>query len=207
MASSRGRLILTALGIAFLVFRIAFPPHYGLSIIKRSQGGAEFKLRDVAEAGSSRFDQQPLGQMHHADTTDPEFRILIGIMSPFWASWRRQIVRNAYKRFPKSLPIDIVFIEGNIAVDNKNIDRIRAMQRTVIDWENSTYGDIMHLDWDEYMNYGKTYEFLKKVGLEYGGKYTHVLKTDDDSFVNIPGLMTSVRSDCSSRRSHSRTST
>ena len=38
------------------------------------------------------------------------------------------------------------------------------------------------------MNEGKTYEFLKKVGREFAGKYTHVMKSDDDAFINLPGM-------------------
>lgn len=115
-----------------------------------------------------------------------DFRLLIGIMSPFWASARRQIIRNAYHRFPQNLPVDIMFVEGNLSAPN-NEGRVQSMQHTVIEWENATYGDIMHLDCIENLNNGKTYEFLKKVGNDFGRKYTHVMKTDDDAFINIPG--------------------
>jgi len=129
----------------------------------------------------------------HAETepsnssTADDFRLLIGIMSPFWATARRQIIRNAYRRFPQDLPVDIMFVEGNLSAPN-NEGRVQSMQYTVIKWENSTYGDIMHLNCIENLNNGKTYEFLKKVGGDFGHKYTHVMKTDDDAFVNIPGL-------------------
>lgn len=117
----------------------------------------------------------------------PDFRILIGIMSPYWATARRQIVRNAYARFPKSLPVDIIFVEANLTAP-LNQGRVRYAQQKAIEWENATYGDIMHLDCIENMNQGKTYEFLKKVGREFAGKYTHVMKSDDDAFVNLPGM-------------------
>ena len=131
--------------------------------------------------------------LSHAETvasngsTVDGFRLLIGIMSPFWSSARRQIIRNAYSRFPRNLPVDIVFVEGTLSAPN-NERRVQSMQHTVIEWENSTYGDIMHLDCIENLNNGKTYEFLKKVGHEFRQKYTHVMKTDDDAFVNIPGF-------------------
>ena len=195
MGRSLGKLLLIALGITFLAVRITFPPRYGQLVGERLQERrASKEPHDVLTR-----DQRPFREAHNVD---PEFRILIGVMSPYWASWRRQIVRNAYKRLSKTLPVDIVFVEGDLTVSNKNADRIRQMQRTVIDWENSTYGDIIHLDCDENMNKGKTYDFLKKVGQEFGHKYTHLLKTDDDAFINIPGLMTLVRSDCSARASH-----
>jgi len=63
------------------------------------------------------------------------------------------------------------------------------MQRTAARWENETQGgDILLLDCVENLVEGKTYEFFRTVGAEMGGRgYTHVMKTDDDSFVNIPG--------------------
>lgn len=52
-------------------------------------------------------------QQNANNSTVDDFRLLIGIMSPFWSSARRQIVRHAYSRFPKSLPsVDIAFVEG-----------------------------------------------------------------------------------------------
>ena len=116
-----------------------------------------------------------------------DFRLLIGVMSPFWALSRRQMVRQAYSRLLNDLPVDIVFVEGNMSAA-MNQDRVQSMQHTVIKWENSTYHDIMHLDCKENMNEGKTYQYLKKVGTEFAHKYTHVMKTDDDAFVNIPGI-------------------
>ena len=120
------------------------------------------------------------------ETSAGDFRLLIGIMSPFWAFARRQIIRHAYSRFPKTLPVDIFFVEG-IVTASSNEEKINSAQQTVVDWENSTFHDIMHLDCKENMNEGKTYEFLKKVGNGFGNMYTHVLKTDDDAFINIPG--------------------
>jgi len=125
--------------------------------------------------------------IQHKSNGTPDIRILIGIMSPYWATARRQLVRNAYARFPKSLPIDIIFVEGNITAPI-NQGRARYAQHKAIEWENNTYGDILHLDCKENMNEGKTYEFLKKVGREFAGKYTHVMKSDDDAFINLPGM-------------------
>jgi hypothetical protein len=124
---------------------------------------------------------------HPAKQSD-DIRLLIGVMSPFWASAKRQIIRNGYNRFPKDLPVDVVFVEGNMTNNNPdNYDKVLVMQRTAVAWENETYGDIMHVDCVENLEYGKTYEYLSKVGREFSDVYTHVMKTDDDSFVNIPG--------------------
>jgi hypothetical protein len=138
------------------------------------------------------------------NSSNDDFRLLIGIMSPFWSSARRQIIRHAYSRFPQNLPVDIVFVEGNLTATS-NEGRIQSTQHTVIQWENSTYHDIMHLDCRENLNNGKTYDFLKKVGQDFGRRYTHVMKTDDDAFVNIPGTNLRDRVNSSACGSHSRT--
>jgi hypothetical protein len=150
----------------------------------------------------------PQVSSHHLAPPDPNFRLLIGIMSPFWASARRQMVRNAYSRFPKDLPVDIVFVKGYMPLYNtRNAHKVLAMEENVTQWENNTFHDIMHLECEESISDGKTYEFFKKIGLELGGKYTHVMKTDDDSFVNIPGSLPieiQVRLNISTRTSHTR---
>jgi len=127
---------------------------------------------------------------HNPAQPSDDIRLLIGVMSPFWASAKRQIIRNGYRRFPKHLPVDIVFVEGNLTDNNpNNYEKVLEMQRTAVKWENETYGDIMHVDCVENLEYGKTYEYLSKVGREFSHKYTHVMKTDDDSFINIPGII------------------
>jgi hypothetical protein len=125
---------------------------------------------------------------HKSAQPSDDIRLLIGVMSPFWASSKRQIVRNGYKQFPKDLPVDVVFVQGNLTNDNpNNYDKVLDMQRTAVKWENETHGDIMHVDCVENLEYGKTYEYLSKIGREFPHVYTHVMKTDDDSFINIPG--------------------
>ena len=125
---------------------------------------------------------------HLPPSPDPNFRLLIGVMSPFWSSARRQMVRNAYRRFPSDLPVDLVFVKGSMPIHNpRNAHKVLAMERNVTQWENNTFHDIMYLDCEENIEEGKTYEFFKKIGTELSHKYTHVMKTDDDSFVNIPG--------------------
>jgi hypothetical protein len=119
------------------------------------------------------------------------FRLLIGVMSPQWSSSRRYIIRNAYNQFPQDLPVDVVFVQGDAPPWNdRNADKVIDTQWTEMLWENNTFHDIMHLDCEENLEEGKTYEYFKKVGLEFSERYTHVMKTDDDSFVNIPGIPT-----------------
>ena len=84
----------------------------------------------------------------------------------------------------------LVFVEGNLTDNNpNNYEKVLEIQRTAVKWDNETYGDIMHVDCVENLEYGKTYEYLSKVGREFSHKYTHVMKTDDDSFINIPGII------------------
>jgi hypothetical protein len=117
-----------------------------------------------------------------------DFRLLIGVMSPSWSSARRQIIRNAYRQFPKDLPVDVVFVQANApSFNEKNKDRVMGMYKVAMTWENNTFHDILHLNCAENLVEGKTYEYLRKVGSELSTNYTHVMKTDDDSFVNIPG--------------------
>ena len=137
---------------------------------------------------------EPVRQTHLDPTK--EFRILVGVMSPFSMSTRRHIMRNAYRQFPKDLPVDVWFIMGDIDPWNPvNAGKVQDTYRLAREWENNTNHDIMGVDCTENMEDGKTYEYLKKVGREFSNRYTHVMKSDDDSFVNLPGnyLFISVR--------------
>jgi len=129
-----------------------------------------------------------------------DVRILIGIWSPFASLARRGIIRHAYNQFNKDLPVDVVFVQGDIVSrKRKNAHKVREMQHNATRWENQTFGDVLHLDCEENLNEGKTYEYFKKVGTEWTDKYTHVMKADDDTFVNIPGDFAKFGSNCSSR--------
>ena len=132
---------------------------------------------------------QNRGRFTTTKDEDVDFRLLIGVMSRSWSLARRQIIRNAYRQFPSNLPVDVVFIQANTASFNENNnDRVMAMHQIAMTWENDTFHDILHLNCTENLVEGKTYEYLRKVGSERSTKYTHVMKTDDDSFVNIPGI-------------------
>jgi hypothetical protein len=153
-----------------------------------TDSGPEDKERSKADALQADSGMQQPHRTHtHSHSESDDIRLLIGVMSPFWTSARRHIIRNAYSKFPKNLPVDIVFVQGNLTAEHpRNAKKVLAMQRKVVAWENETHHDIMMVDCVENLVYGKTYEYLKKVGREFG-HYTHVMKTDDDSFVNIPG--------------------
>jgi hypothetical protein len=163
--------------------------HHGPAVIDPSKSALEItdssnhELKSVESLSSSPHPHD------HIPTVD-DFRLLIGVMSPFRKSARRHIIRNAYSRFPPGLPVDVIFVQGTVpSAHDWNLEKKLAMQRTAMDWENSTFNDIMLLDCEENLEEGKTYEYLKKVGLEFSRQYTHVMKTDDDSFVNIPGIL------------------
>ena len=150
---------------------------------------------------------QNLGRFTTTKDEDVDFRLLIGVMSPSWSLARRQIIRNAYRQFPSNLPVDVVFVQANTASFNENNnDRVMAMHQIAMTWENDTFHDILHLDCAENLVEGKTYEYLRKVGSERSTKYTHVMKTDDDSFVNIPGIPIPYNADGSPPSSCIRTS-
>jgi len=129
---------------------------------------------------------EPVRQIYQDPTK--EFRILVGVMSPFQKAARRYLMRSAYSQFPKDLPVDVWFVMGDVDPWNPvNAERVLDSSRIARDWENSTHHDVMLVDCTENMEQGKTYEYLKKVGREFSNRYTHVMKTDDDSFVNLPG--------------------
>ena len=118
-----------------------------------------------------------------------DVRVLIGVMSPFAAGARRQMIRHAYSHFPH-LPVDVVFVQANIPTSKAlNAQRILDGQRNITVWENSTFGDIMHLDCAEVVEDGISYEYFRKVGLDFGNRYTHIMKTDENTFINIPGTI------------------
>ena len=158
----------------------------------------------VKERPSSTQNSHSSAKPLQAHSPAKEFRLLIGVWSPFASLARRGIIRNAYNQFKKDLPVDIVFVQGDIVSSNeKNARKVRQMQYNVTRWENERFGDILHLDCEENLNEGKTYEYFKRVGTEWPDKYTHVMKTDDDTFLNIPGDFVNFGSNGSSRRSHS----
>lgn len=122
-------------------------------------------------------------------TQNKDFWILIGVMNPFHSGVRRSIMRNAYNRFPKDLPVDVWFVMGNVEPWNPgNAEKVMDTFHVAREWENDTHHDILDVDCVENMEEGKTYEYFKKVGREFSDRYTHVMKTDDDSFVNVPGI-------------------
>ena len=169
-------------------------------------GPAPFSSPPPASPGS---DWDPLAQsiqdqkipaskenMHHATyeildeshSRSDDFRLLIGVMTPYWSSSRRHIIRNAYNRFHSDLPVDVFFVQGDPnSWNERNEDKVWSTFHTGMEWENQTFHDILHVSCEENFEEGKTYEYFKKVGREFSNKYTHVMKTDDDSFVNIPG--------------------
>jgi len=118
-----------------------------------------------------------------------DIRLLIGVMSPFASSARRQMIRHAYGHYTH-LPVDIVFVQANVPTSNpNNAQRVLEGQRNITIWENSTFGDIMHLDCEDVVEDGISYDFFRKVGLDFTTRYTHVMKTDEDTFINIPGTI------------------
>jgi hypothetical protein len=85
--------------------------------------------------------------------------------------------------------VDVFFVQGNIPTENPiNANRVLAGQENITKWENNTFGDIMRLDCAENEENGVSYEYFRTVAREYRGRYTHVMKTDENTFINIPGI-------------------
>jgi hypothetical protein len=149
---------------------------------KNMQQHATYEVLDESSISSHSI---TVPEKSHSEN---EFRLLMGVMSPNWADGRRLFIRNAYKQLSRNLPIDVFFVQGDIDCPNKmNAHKVLSTFHTRMQWENETFHDILHVECEENLEEGKTYEYFKKVGLEFSDRYTHVMKTDDDSFVNIPG--------------------
>ena len=95
-----------------------------------------------------------------AVSTEPSFRLLIGVMSLFDRMARRQIVRNAYRHFDFSnLPVNIMFVDANVNTNFEieyKVNKVLKMQKLASKWENETWG---------YTTFGLYREFGKGQGL------------------------------------------
>lgn len=141
----------------------------------------------AAKANIQHATYEVLNTSNQSYSGNDDFRLLIGVMSPHWSAGRRHDIRNVYNQLSSDLPVDVFFVQGNISPwDDKNAKKVLSTFRTRMQWENDTFHDILHVECEENLIEGKTYEYFKKVGLEFSDRYTHVMKTDDDSFVNIP---------------------
>ncbi|KAG0556060.1 hypothetical protein KC19_11G022600 [Ceratodon purpureus] len=133
----------------------------------------------VLPAISSSFSVSPL----QASPSAKEFSIIMGVFSTASRVERRNIIRLAYGMQSTDIAnVTVRFIIG------RPMDRNESLQ---IGLESHRYGDIIVLDMDENMNAGKTWRFFSTV-FEMGVRYDYVMKVDDDSYVRINNLASSL---------------
>jgi len=119
------------------------------------------------------------GPIHLTETImqkgNEDVRLLLGVMSSS-SSQRKEIMRTAYSRLPKQLNVDVIFGEANVECPtSKDSRKNMPLRNNAPSYDNCAE------------KYAKTYQYLRKTGLESGEKYTHVMETDETTFVNIPG--------------------
>ncbi|KAJ4792704.1 Hexosyltransferase [Rhynchospora pubera] len=132
--------------------------------------------------------QQPALSSH--SNSEPEFKILIGILTLPEKYERRQIIRNAYSLQQPAIQngqIDVRFVFCNLTTGE---------QKTFIAMEIMTYRDIIILNCTENMNKGKTYTYFASLPHMFPGKqrpYDYAIKSDDDTYFRFNNLVASLR--------------
>ncbi|KAF0561659.1 glycosyltransferase family 31 protein [Gigaspora margarita] len=141
-------------------------------------------------------------------STYPPVKIFIGIFTTIETFERRHLLRKLYRyeintrQFNKYIEneqkdlIDYKFILGK---PNELITKEIKLKFKI---ESEAFQDIIILDDDENLNDGKTYYYfkwvaenlIKKVGENNTLKeYDYIVKTDDDSFINLKNLALNLR--------------
>ncbi|CAN6204531.1 unnamed protein product [Urochloa humidicola] len=120
---------------------------------------------------------------------EPEFSLLVGILTMPSRRERRDIVRMAYALQPPpaafAARVDVRFVFCNVT------DPVDAALVAV---EARRHGDIVVLDCGENMNDGKTYAYLSAVPRLFASTpYDYVMKTDDDTYLRVAELAGELR--------------
>lgn len=111
------------------------------------------------------------------------FSILLGVFSTAARTERRSIIRLAYGvQSTTAARVTIRFIVGRPKT---------PAERLQLGLEALHYRDIIVLDMEENMNKGKTWRFFATVAA-MGFRFDYVMKVDDDSYVRVHNLATSL---------------
>ncbi|OLL23206.1 Beta-1,3-galactosyltransferase pvg3 [Neolecta irregularis DAH-3] len=115
-------------------------------------------------------------------------RIFIGIFTTHVRFGQRFCIRETYREMKKFLdPRDTVTIKFILGKNEEvGMDRL-------ISWENREWGDIVLQYQLENVNDGKTFNYLKHLYDTEKGTYDYAMKSDDDTFLNIPALLNVLR--------------
>ncbi|XP_010914303.1 beta-1,3-galactosyltransferase pvg3-like [Elaeis guineensis] len=150
----------------------------------------DFDLRCLVSACNPS--RSPSADFTHAVTPQPDFRLLIGILTLPDLYERRHLLRLVYSLQPKHprAHIDIRFVFCNLTKEE---------QRVLVALEIMRYNDIIILNCTENMNSGKTYTYFSTLPKLCDGTHGHdrpydyVMKADDDSYLILDNLAESLR--------------
>ncbi|PAN12560.1 hypothetical protein PAHAL_2G273300 [Panicum hallii] len=175
-------LLLAPLAIILLVF-VLRPPSRASSdglgaLCARRAGFADVAVAPPAEASPSPSEPtQP----------EPDFSLLVGVLTMPSRRERRDIVRMAYALQPPAARarVDVRFVFCSVT------DPVDAALLAV---EARRHGDVVVLDCAENMNDGKTYAYLSSVPRLFASRpYDYVMKTDDDTYLRVAALAEELR--------------
>ncbi|KAK1601589.1 hypothetical protein QYE76_017262 [Lolium multiflorum] len=120
----------------------------------------------------------------------PEFRLLVGVLTTPKRYERRGIVRLAYALQPPTpayAKVDVRFVLCGVGID--------PVDRTLVALEAARHGDILLLNCTENMNDGKTHEYFSSVPRTFSSEpYDYVMKTDDDTYLRVAAMAAELRS-------------
>ncbi|CAM0943621.1 unnamed protein product [Alopecurus aequalis] len=172
--SSKGLILLPLLLLAF-IYLVVYPREFELQALIGSCSPPPAGTTNTTAA--------------MAYTREPDFRLLIGILTTADFSERRHLLRMVYGLQLASpgltAQIDVRFVFCRLSNDE---------QRVLVPLEILTHGDIIVLDaCRENMDGGKTHAFFTAVASLYAdAPYDYVMKADDDVFFRLPELAASL---------------
>uniref|UniRef100_A0ACD5Y1L6 Uncharacterized protein n=1 Tax=Avena sativa TaxID=4498 RepID=A0ACD5Y1L6_AVESA len=118
----------------------------------------------------------------------PEFRLLVGVLTTPKRYERRGIVRLAYALQPPApayAQVDVRFVF--CGVDD-------PVDAALVALEAARHGDVLVLNCTENMNDGKTHEYFSSVPRTFAdASYDYVMKTDDDTYLRVAAMAEELR--------------
>uniref|UniRef100_A0ACD5YUD4 Uncharacterized protein n=1 Tax=Avena sativa TaxID=4498 RepID=A0ACD5YUD4_AVESA len=186
-ASSKALILLPILLLAF-IYLIVYPKEFELQALMSSCG--QPPTGSYTTAANNPSSSLPFSTTVHAYARpNPEFRLLIGVLTRADFYERRHLLRMVYGlqlASPSlSAQIDVRFVFCRLYKDD---------QRVLVPLEILAHGDVIVLDGcEENLNGGKTHTFFSAVASLYAdAPYDYVMKADDDIMFRLPELVASL---------------
>ncbi|XP_047080099.1 beta-1,3-galactosyltransferase pvg3-like [Lolium rigidum] len=178
-STSKALILLPVLLLAF-IYLIVYPKEFELQALMSSCGQPQNAYTAAANGSSTTV---------QAYAREPDFRLLIGILTRADFYERRHLLRMVYGLQLASpdlaAHIDVRFVFCRLYKDD---------QRVLIPLEILAHGDIIVLDaCEENLNGGKTHTFFTAAASLYAdAPYDYVMKADDDIMFRLPELVASL---------------